>query len=129
IYIRLMLLQAPSAACPITHVDTFQDHFSFIDALRGKNLLVDISVTVSKPFLIPQSRTAVRLSAGSLTTPADLQLFEYGSSTAASADAKRISPDGSGTPTTRISWTAPPHFFLKGRVLTLYLGRASGLLG
>ena len=121
----LVLLALLLVACGTgaqSHGGPVQDQVSLIDALRGKNLIVDISGTVSQPFLNPQSGTAVRLSGGSLTAPADLQLFEYGSSTAASADAKRISPDGSGTPTTRISWTAPPHFFLKGRVLTLYLG-------
>src|SRR5207244_11813104 len=87
-----------------SHGGPVQDQVSLIDALRGKNLIVDISGTVSQPFLNPQSGTAVRLSGGSLTAPADLQLFEYASPTAASADARRISPDGSGTQTTRISW-------------------------
>jgi len=106
-----------------SHGGPVQDQVSLIDALRGKNLIVDISGAVFQPFLNPQSGTAVRLSGGSLTAPADLQLFEYASPTAASADARRISPDGSGTQTTRISWIAPPHFFLRGRVLALYVGK------
>ena len=116
------LLLAACGTGAQSHGGPVQDQVSLIDALRGKNLTVDISGTVSQPFLNPQSGTAVRLSGGALTAPADLQLFEYSSASAASADASRISPDGSGTATTKISWVAPPHFFLKGRVLVLYVG-------
>src|SRR5438093_3403048 len=83
-----------------SHGGPVQDQVSLIDALRAKNLTVDISGTVSQPFLKPQSGTTVRLSGAALAAPADLQLFEYGSASAASADAKRISPDGSRTATT-----------------------------
>jgi hypothetical protein len=63
-----------------------------------------------------------------VTSSADLQLFECGSAAAPSADAKQISPDGSGTATTKISWVAPPDFFLKRRVMVLYVGRDSAVL-
>jgi len=53
-----------------------------------------------------------------------------------SAEAKQIHPDGSGNATTVVDWVAPPHFFLKGRVLVIYLGSdativslLSGVLG
>ena len=105
-----------------------QDQVSLIDALRSKNATVDISGTVSQPFLNPQSGTTVRLSGAGLGSPADLQLFEYGAASAASTDAQRISPDGSGTATSKITWIAPPHFFLKGRVMVLYVGHDSAVL-
>ena len=127
----LALLALLFAACGTgaqSHGGPVQDQVSLIDALRAKNLTVDISGTVSQPFLNPQSGTTVRLSGAALAAPADLQLFEYGSASAASADAKRISPDGSGTATTRISWVDVPHFFLKGRVLVFYLGNDPAVL-
>jgi hypothetical protein len=111
-----------------SHGGSVQDQVSLIDALRGKNFTVDISGTVSQPFLSPQSGTTVRLSGPDLAAPADLQLFEYASASAASADARQISPDGSGTATTRINWLAPPHFFLKGRILVLYVGSDPAVL-
>jgi hypothetical protein len=83
---------------------------------------VDISGTVAQPFLHPQSGTTVRLNGAALAAPADVQLFEYGSAAAASADAGQIRADGSGTATTIVDWIAPPHFFLKGRVLVVYVG-------
>lgn len=121
VLIALVLTACGTAQGPQSHGGPVQDQVSLIDALR-KTVTVDISGTISQPFLSPQSGTTVRLSGGPLTTPADLQLFEYGSASAASADAKQIRSDGSGTATTQISWLAPPHFFLKGRVLVLYVG-------
>ena len=125
--IALLLSACGTVQGPQSHGGPVQDQVSLIDALR-KTVTVDISGTISQPFLNPQSGTAVRLSGGPVTTPADVELFEYGSASAASADAKRISPDGSGTANTKISWVAPPHFFLKGRVMALYVGSDSVVL-
>ena len=119
--IALLLSACGTVQGPQSHGGPVQDQVSLIDALR-KTVTVDISGTISQPFLSPQSGTAVRLSGGPLTTPADAQLFEYRSASAAGADANQIRRDGSGTATTQISWIAPPHFFLKGRVLVLYVG-------
>ena len=121
---------------PPSHGGPVQDQVSLIDTLRSKNVTVDISGGVSQPFLSAQSGTIVRLSGGPLTRAADLQLFEYGSASVASAEAKQIRSDGSGNATTVVDWVAPPHFFLKGRVLVIYLGSdativslLSGVLG
>ena len=105
-----------------SHGGPVQDQVSLIDALR-KSVTVDISGTVAQPFLHPDSGTTVQLSGGTLTAPADVQLFEYASAAAAGADAHRIRADGSGTATTIVDWVAPPHFFLKGRVLVIYIGK------
>jgi hypothetical protein len=94
---------------------------SLIDALR-KTVTVDITGTVAQPFLNPVSGTTVRLSGATLANPADLQLFEYASAGNAQADAHQIRPDGSGTATTIVDWVAPAHFYLKGRVMVIYVG-------
>jgi hypothetical protein len=122
-----LLLTACGTGLAQSHGGPVQDQVSLIDALR-KSVTVDISGTISQPVLSPQSGTTIRISGGTLTNPADLQLFEYGSASAASADAKRISSDGSGTATTKISWVAPPHFFLMGRVMVIYLGNDSAVV-
>ena len=113
---------------PQSHGGPVQDQVSLIDALRAKNVTVDISGGVSQPFLHAPSGTIVRLSDGPLTRAADVQLFEYGSAPAASADAKQIRPDGSGNATTMVDWVAPPHFFLKGRVVVIYVGSDTGIV-
>ncbi len=115
------LLLTACGTLPQSHGGPVQDQVSLIDALR-RTVTVEISGTVAQPFLHPQSGTTVRLSGGSVAAPADLQLFEYASAADAGADAHQIRADGSGTATTIVDWVAPPHFFLKGRVLVIYVG-------
>jgi len=121
------LLLTACGTAPQSHGGPVQDQVSLIDALR-KSVTVDISGTVAQPFLHPQSGTTVRLSGTALAAPADVQLFEYASATDAQADAHQIRADGSGTATTIVDWVAPPHFFLKGRVLVIYAGNDSAVV-
>jgi hypothetical protein len=117
-----ILLTACGAGPTQSHGGPVQDQVSLIDALR-KSVTVDISGTIAQPFLHPDSGTTVHLSGGTLTAPADVQLFEYASAAAAGADAHQIRADGSGTATTIVDWVAPPHLFLKGRELVIYVGK------
>ena len=122
IFLIIGVLLTACGTGPIqSHGGPVKDQVSLIDTLR-KDVSVDIVSSVTQPFLHPASGTAIRLSGGSLATPADVQLFEYGSPDAAGSDAKAIRHDGSGTATTSVDWVAPPHFFLKGRVLAIYVG-------
>jgi len=116
------LLLTACGTVPQSHGGPVQDQVSLIDALR-ESVPVDISGSIAQPFLHPDSGTTVQLSGGNLAAPADVQLFEYGSAAAAGADAHQIRADGSGTARTTVDWVAPPHFFLKGRVLVIYVGR------
>jgi hypothetical protein len=121
------LLLTACGTAPQSHDGPVQDQVSLIDALR-KTVTVDISGTIVQPFLHPDSGTAVQLSGGTLAAPADMQLFEYGSAAAAVADAHQIRADGSGNATTTVDWIAPPHFFLKSRVLVIYVGKEPGAI-
>jgi hypothetical protein len=128
VLIAVLLTACGTTQGPQSHGGPVKDQVSLIDTLRGKNITVDITGTISQPFLNAQSGTAVRISGGPLTTAADLQLLEYGSASAASADAKQIRPDGSGNATTIVDWVAPPHFFVKGRVMAIYVGSDQAVL-
>jgi hypothetical protein len=119
--VLIALLLTACGTVPQSHGGPVQDQVSLIDTLR-KSEIVDISGTIAQPFLHPDSGTAIKLSGGTLTAPADVQLFEYRSAAAAATDAHMIRADGSGTATTTVDWVAPPHFFLKGRVLVIYVG-------
>src|ERR1700693_3198944 len=98
------LLLTACGTVPQSHGGPVQDQVSLIDALR-KSVTVDITGTLAQPFLHPGSGTTVRLSGGTLTAPADVQLFEY-ASTAAAAAARQTRADGS-TATTIVDWVAP----------------------
>lgn len=51
-----------------------------------------------------------------------VQVFHYPRPSAADADAKKVSADGSSIGTSKPSWMAPPHFFRSGKFLVLYIG-------
>ncbi len=128
VVIAVLLSACGPVQGPRSHGGPVKDQVSLIDALRSKGLTVDISGKVYEPFLSAQSGTSLHLTGAALSAPADLQVFEYGSAEAATADAHQIRPDGSGTATMMVDWVAPPHFFLKERVLVIYLGKAGGLV-
>ncbi|HEY4845372.1 MAG TPA: hypothetical protein VII89_06730 [Candidatus Dormibacteraeota bacterium] len=121
------LLLAACGSAPQSHFGPVMDRATLIDALRTR-VAVDITGTLAQPFLHPQSGTTVRLSGGGLAGPADAQLFEYSTAAAAADDAHQIRADGSGNSNTIVDWVAPPHLFLKGRVLVIYVGNDPGVV-
>jgi hypothetical protein len=52
-----------------------------------------------------------------------LQVFEYATPSAADADARRVSADGTTIGTSKPTWMATPHFFKSGKLIVLYIGR------
>jgi len=53
-----------------------------------------------------------------------VQVMEYRDAAALEADAGHISPDGSSTGTTMVTWIAPPHFFRTDTAIVLYVGES-----
>ena len=62
----------------------------------------------------------------------EVRVFEFASADAAAGAAQRVSPDGYAYTTTTggasVNWVAPPHFFLAGRTIVLYLGQQKRIL-
>ncbi len=52
-----------------------------------------------------------------------VQVVDYGTSSAAEANARRVSADGTTIGTSKPSWMAPPHFFKRRKLIVLYVGR------
>jgi hypothetical protein len=126
---------------PQSHGGPVRDHISLVDNLRALGYSVEPVSDVQQPFLKARG-TLLRISGGDLTSPAEVQSYNYDDRdlgadgiSVAQSDAAQIQPDGQPK-TARVSWTGPPHFFLKERVLVLYIGndqivlqRLSDLLG
>ena len=55
--------------------------------------------------------------------------FEYGTEGDADSEATRIAPDGASVGTTQVFWVSDPHFYRTGRVVALYVGRQTSMLG
>jgi hypothetical protein len=58
----------------------------------------------------------------------DLQLYEFPTAAEAEQAASRVGPTGSTIGTTKMSWMAPPHFFLEDRTIANYIGRNPKIL-
>lgn len=97
------------------------DTTNFIDKLTDSGASVELRESVSQPFLSVQGQI-LRVNGE------DVQVFEYPDPTVLQADTSQISPDGSSTSTTMITWIATPHFFSSGRLLVLYVGDNDDLL-
>ena len=76
---------------------------------------------VSQPFFSAKGR-AISVNGE------NVQVFVYASQGTAEAEAKRVSPDGASVGTSMMSWMAPPHFYRKGNLIVLYVGRDEAVL-
>ena len=110
-----------SDAPPVSHGGPVRDHVSLVDTLRAQGLTVKPTGPVSQPFF-PIPGQALRVN------DQDIQVFEFEDSSAAQSQAKEISSDGMSVGNTVVQWINPPHFFLSGKILVLYLGIDAELL-
>ena len=103
-----------------SHGGPVADHVSFVDALRREGYTVEILGEVQQPFLSANG-TRLRVRGAGLEQGEELQSYDYETADAAKADASQIEPDGNVTGS-KIAWIGSPHFFLRGRVLVIYVG-------
>lgn len=107
---------ASSPTGPETGVEL--DFDGLVAALRRSGVQVTAAGSISQPFLGVPGRIIV-------VSGENVQVFEYPDAAAAQADGHRVSPDGGSVGTTLITWVAPPQFYLRGRVLALYVGSSA----
>lgn len=109
-----------------SHGGPVRDHVSLVDALRAQGVTVDILGDVEQPFLRAKG-VRLGLSGGPLPNAVEVQSYAYDDAVTARADADAIGPDGNPR-TMMITWVDDPHFFLKERVIVLYIGNDSQAL-
>lgn len=90
-------------------------YVELIDALRGTGAAVAPVQEVVQPFFaVPGQVIAVN--------GAEIQVFEYPDEAARQVDSDVISPDGYSIGTSSVGWIDQPHFWIKGRLIVLYVG-------
>ena len=100
---------------------------SFVEALRGRGFQVEITSESTLRFLTGVGTVL-------LVEGERVEVFEYSDAASAAREASWFSADGSTIMTDyglaiSILWVATPHLFLKGALLTLYVGDSEPLLG
>lgn len=121
--------EAPPVVPPgsvVSHGGPVRDHVSLVDNLRSRGLTVVPVAPVAQPFLRGDG-TVVGIS-GAGIAPTQLQSFQYESAQAAAADAATFGPDGNPRGAV-VSWVAPPHLYLKERLLVIYVGADQAVTG
>ncbi len=106
----------------VSHGGPVTDYVSLVDNLRAAGATVDPAGVVSQPFFMPEGQL---LSVNGQ----DVQVFEFGSVTDAAAAVETVSKDGSSVGTTMVTWVATPHFYEAGKLIVLYVGEDSGVIG
>lgn len=109
-----------------SHGGPVRDHVSLVDNLRGRGLTVVPVSSVGQPFLHTDGTVLAVSGPGIAATR--LQSFDYETAAAAAADAATFGPDGNPRGF-MVDWVAPPHLFLRGRVIAIYTGTDAPLLG
>jgi hypothetical protein len=94
------------------------DYDSFVDNLRASGSTIEHSTL---PQVVVQDFFSVTGQVFKVNGE-DVQVFEYDSQSEAEAEAALVSADGSSIGTSLPFWVAPPHFYVAGRIIVLYVG-------
>lgn len=114
----LLLLGACAGKAPTTAGGGEFGFEALSDALRAHGAQVRPGAKIEQPFFAVPGRFLG-------VNGEDVQVFEYPDVASARAAAAQISPDGGTIGTAKPFWAAPPHFYLRDRVLVLYTGDAA----
>lgn len=91
------------------------DFTKLIARLRMQGAKVERDEGVSQPFFSVKARVLLVNSEG-------VQVFEFRTAASARAEARKVSPTGTTIGMSKPSWMGPPHFYLSGKLIVLYVG-------
>ena len=90
-------------------------HISLVDNLRAQGTNVEPADEISQPFFSVVGNSV-------LINGENVQVFEYSSAEDAEFEASFVSSDASEIGTSMPLWVGTPHFYLKERIIVLYVG-------
>lgn len=91
------------------------------DKFSAAGAMVSYGIRLSQPFF----------SVGGIVLTVngeDLQVFEYPDANMAQQDADNISSDANTINGESMAWIAPPHFYIQGNLIILYIGDNQAML-
>jgi hypothetical protein len=87
-----------------------------VDVLKGTGAIVELGEKIQQPFFDATGQI-IKVNG------ADVQVFEFADEATRKAASDQISPVGSSTGTTMITWVDQPNFWAKGQVIVLFVGK------
>jgi hypothetical protein len=106
----------PADSVLVSHGNEIGGYVALVDALRGAGAEVEPVEEIQQPFFDANGQVIK-------VNDADVQVFEFANEADRKAASDQITPDGSSTGTTMITWVDQPNFWAKGQVIALYVGK------
>ncbi len=117
VFMLVWVACTPSSATPQP-----SEYDSLVENIRAAGGVVTPNGEITQPFLSVEGKI-IKVDGQ------DIQVFEYASIQVASNDAALVSPDGSSAGTTMISWISAPHFYKSGKLIVIYIGTETSVIG
>ena len=105
----------------VSHGNKIGGYVELIDALRAAGAEVEPVEQIEQPFFDATGQIIQ-------VNGADVQAFEFVDESARNTASDQVSPDGSSTGTTMITWVDQPNFWAKGSVIVLYVGKEAATI-
>jgi len=123
----LLVLASAMSGCgqatpSATAAPVVEDQASFVAGLQAAGATVEVGDSVVQDFFTPEGQI-VKVNGQ------DVHVFEYESAEAMEAEASQVAPDGGSVGTSMMMWMDAPHFYKTGRILVLYIGSDTAVLG
>lgn len=94
---------------------------TFVEALRASGANTQIAEEIEQPFFDAPGQVLV-------VNGMRVQVFEYPNQLAREEDSNRIAPDGRAIGGNIPEWTNQPHFWVRGRIIVLFIGTDQGTI-
>jgi hypothetical protein len=99
-----------------------EDQASLVTALEAAGAAVEAGESITQAFFSPEGNI-IKVNG------ADVQVFEYESTEAMESESSQVAPDGGSVGTSMMMWVDTPHFYKAGRIIALYVGSDTTILG
>ena len=93
-----------------------ENESSLIEKLRGQGLRVVREGSIKQVFFDPTGRIVS-------IEGSEVQVFEFKDEKAARQAAAGVSPDGTSVGPNMITWVSTPHFYQKGKLIVIHVGK------
>lgn len=100
-----------------------EDQASLIMALQSAGATAEVVDTISQPFFTLEGVFIT------INGEEDIQVFEYEDVQAMESEASQVAPNGGSVGTSMMMWVDTPHFYKSGRIIVLYIGNNTEILG
>ena len=112
----------PAAEDASPQATAIEDQASLVAALEAAGATVEAGEPITQVFFSPEGNI-IKVNG------ADVQVFEYESTEAMESEASQVAPDGGSVGTSMMMWMDTPHFYKAGRIIALYVGSDTTILG